>query len=826
MEPEHLEVRCAVRQALNTLSSSKDRAEITHTLQCIKRYLGGAESDIPLRQREEFVNVHYSRFLHGLIGSLSADCLEQQQLFDELFLEGPADQAFLVLLDTIASTSSSPQQTRCVNVLERFLRDGRMTEMIWEFCQTQDGPSPSNLHQAILSKTVSLPDHLANKLQSSNRPAFYPNRYFPLLAQQMLLALRRLCNRLKGGKDCSLCFMSQLLGKLCVQGHGDAVLQVLLPPLTSLTQSDYIWQRICWRLVENVPDRWMESVISGLVCLAAGPEVLCRVLGSIVLKNKKAQFVVTHKLLLLQFSYQTAVLQSLLGYLAGETGRRHLLIKVLKQLMETWSNRSAVRHTPVEQQLYITKAILISLAHLRDSELQEHRAELLAAMMSGMECHLDSNLPRVRRLGMLLAQSLSPRICPSEQPLSFQYEEDEETNELQSLLILRPQSSWKSTQQEQSDAGCEPARDIEEQCAGLAPPGLPSQDPESDSELDSDDELIPYDMSGDRELQKCKAPAYISGCVEVLMNCEDPEQIEATLNTVESLIRKTPAATKELSLHLARLLLHLDDKYNIEGFVSLRQRAMVGLLVVDTIAVAQYLTQQFYAVNYSLCQRLDILDVLALAAQELSQPGTESKAAPAALLDCGRGGGGAALPVPHAQHWRRIVDERIKSKTRRFAQGVSRPEAIAAPNRYGPVAAHFFFPLISNYDRPQTSFDFLGEQPLMMGRLIHTLGILMYFAVNTPIAIHMGKSLLDFIWTVRYHTDTYVRQGILFAVSSLLLSVPSEGLLSEVLDEVLELRCWLADVAEKDADGDCRRLAVQSLLLLENIRQKLGICLE
>uniref|UniRef100_A0A4W3ICS5 Telomere length regulation protein TEL2 homolog n=1 Tax=Callorhinchus milii TaxID=7868 RepID=A0A4W3ICS5_CALMI len=742
MEPEHLEVRCAVRQALNTLSSSKDRAEITHTLQCIKRYLGGAESDIPLRQREEFVNVHYSRFLHGLIGSLSADCLEQQQLFDELFLEGPADQAFLVLLDTIASTRVfAPSLTRCVNVLERFLRDGRMTEMIWEFCQTQDGPSPSNLHQAILSKTVSLPDHLANKLQSSNRPAFYPNRYFPLLAQQMLLALRRLCNRLKGGKDCSLCFMSQLLGKLCVQGHGDAVLQVLLPPLTSLTQSDYIWQRICWRLVENVPDRWMESVISGLVCLAAGPEVLCRVLGSIVLKNKKAQFVVTHKLLLLQFSYQTAVLQSLLGYLAGETGRRHLLIKVLKQLMETWSNRSAVRHTPVEQQLYITKAILISLAHLRDSELQEHRAELLAAMMSGMECHLDSNLPRVRRLGMLLAQSLSPRICPSEQPLSFQVQ-----------LML-----------------------------GVSRPGTSRSSVLTPSSTGYDDELIPYDMSGDRELQKCKAPAYISGCVEGKSPAMGRER-GLRLNTGPALV----------SLHLARLLLHLDDKYNIEGFVSLRQRAMVGLLVVDTIAVAQYLTQQFYAVNYSLCQRLDILDVLALAAQELSQPGTESKAAPAALLDCGRGGGGAALPVPHAQHWRRIVDERIKSKTRRFAQGVSRPEAIAAPNRYGPVAAHFFFPLISNYDRPQTSFDFLGEQPLMMGRLIHTLGILMYFAVNTPIAIHMGKSLLDFIWTVRYHTDTYVRQGILFAVSSLLLSVPSEGLLSEVLDEVLELRCWLA----------------------------------
>lgn len=38
-----------------------------------------------------------------------------------------------------------------------------------------------------------------------------------------------------------------------------------------------------------------------------------------------------------------------------------------------WGSSSAVRHTPLPQQRYISKAVLICLAHLRDEELQDSR---------------------------------------------------------------------------------------------------------------------------------------------------------------------------------------------------------------------------------------------------------------------------------------------------------------------------------------------------------------------------------------------------------------------------------------------------------------------
>lgn len=114
-----------------------------------------------------------------------------------------------------------------------------------------------------------------------------------------------------------------------------------------------------------------------------------------------------------------------------------------------WGSSSAVRHTPLPQQRYISKAALICLAHLGDEELQDSRdgeqvakgapsqslyphpspafsmhasvlPELLASLMAGVRCRLDSSLPAVRRLGMIVAEVASARIHPEGPPLKFQ----------------------------------------------------------------------------------------------------------------------------------------------------------------------------------------------------------------------------------------------------------------------------------------------------------------------------------------------------------------------------------------------------------------------
>ncbi|XP_010224588.1 PREDICTED: telomere length regulation protein TEL2 homolog [Tinamus guttatus] len=650
--------------------------------------------------------------------------------------------------------------------------------------------------------------------------ALLPRGYFPLLGSAVLQALRRVAGSLRGGLDCSVSFVSHVVGKVCVHGRQKEILSVLMPQLTELTQSDCIWQRICWRLVESVPDRWMEAVLLGFVQSASGADALSRLLGNLVVKNKKAQFVMTQKLLLLQYGYTTAVLQNVLGYLSLDNQRRALLIKVLQELLETWGSSSAVRHSPVEQQQYISKAILICLSHLKEPEIESCRQELLTNMMAGVKCHLDSSLPQIRRLGMIVAESLSAKLNADGPVLKFQYEDDDETRELKSLLV-------------QAAPGCGvpvPSPPHENEGADAAPPGelkgaekpltaaqvVPDED--SDAELDSDDDLVPYDMSEDKELKSTKAPVYIRDCIEVLTGSDDVDKWDATIKALEGLIRKNPAATREVSVELAKILLHVEEKSCIEGFAVLRQKAQVAVLTTDPIPVAQFLTSQFYSLNYSLRQRMDILDVLVLAAQEMSSSKIHGKNKQSnAQKPCIQ-----LLPESDSsKDWRKIVDERIKSKTRRFAKGQSQAEPDSGPNKFNSVAGHFFFPLIQNFDRPLSTFDLLGEDHFVLGRLVHTLAVLMYLAANAVAVTTMGRALLEFVWALRFHTDSYVRQGLLSCISSILLSVPAAHLLEDVAELLVETRCWLADVVEKDPDGDCRGLALQNLLLMENLKKKL-----
>lgn len=66
------------------------------------------------------------------------------------------------------------------------------------------------------------------------------------------------------------------------------------------------------------------------------------------------------------------------------------LIQVLQELLETWSSSSAVKHSPPEQQEYISKAILICLSHLKDSEIESCRQGEVAGE-AGHSCASQKN---------------------------------------------------------------------------------------------------------------------------------------------------------------------------------------------------------------------------------------------------------------------------------------------------------------------------------------------------------------------------------------------------------------------------------------------------
>ncbi|XP_076007542.1 telomere length regulation protein TEL2 homolog [Genypterus blacodes] len=815
------EVRLAVSQCIRTLSSSKTNGDVLSSLRTLHSYLDeGSACQTTQAQRAEFSRAHFTRTLQFLLSNVQADWLslltpaQRAELWDGLFLRGPPDQALLVLMEGIGTLRPSAGLDFLAGILETFLQRGRLADLLWSHCLQEGRPDSPQLRETLLGRIVALPDLTANRLHPNNKPLFLPQQYYPLLAAEMLAALERTCRALKEGKDCSLTFVAQTLGKVCIQGHSGAVWALMAPRLSALSRSDVLWQRVCWKLLEDVPQRCTESVLTGLVQAVSGPDAFGRIVGNLVLKDRKAQYVVTHKLLLLQYKYETRVLRTVLCYLAAERERRPLLLQALRSLCHAWANPSAVKHTPLEQQLYVSRALLLCVGLLKDSELQELRSELLQCMLGGMQSHLDSGVVRIRRLGMVVGESLSSRMDVNGTKLKFEYEQDEETQELLSLLTpltgeeAEPEPVSSVVAPQEAKETTPPTRDQSLQN---------KSDPEAGSDLDSDDDLTPYDMSGDQELSRASPPRYLRDCLEALVSTEDSERVELSLRAAEGLVRKNAFTAREISVQLTKVLLHMEDKYNINGFLLLRQAAMVALTVTDCVPVTQYLTTEFYSLNYSLRQRMDMLEVLVMAAQELAQPLTDKNRDSNRIVDAPD-----LTPYPGDDpvHWRQVVEKRIQSKTKRLSKGTSLPPAKATPNRYAPVAGHFFFPLLRNYDRPQVTFDLLGSDHLVLGRLIHTLGLFMHLAVNAPVASQMGRALLDFVWTVRYHVDQLVRRGVLFAVCSVFLSMPSQNLLLDLSDLLFETRTWLADVAESDPDADCRNLAVQSLVLLDKCLKK------
>ncbi|XP_055085384.1 telomere length regulation protein TEL2 homolog [Periophthalmus magnuspinnatus] len=811
------DVRLSVGQCFRTLSTSSTEDDVTGALKTLNSLLD-TQGDSPSSSvhQEEFRRSHYTRTLEFLISHIQADWLhnltatQRTQLWDRLFLHGPPEQALLVLMEGIGQLSPSSNLDHLLSITETFLQSGRLTDLLWSYC-LGTGPADSpQFREALLGRIVALPDHMANKLQLNNRTLFLPQNYYPLLAQGMLTALEKTCQALKGGSDCSLIFLAQILGKVCVQGHSGSVMAVLAPQLSKHTHTDMVWQRVCWKLIENVPQRWTDSVLPQLVQAVTRPDALGRIIGNVVVSNKKAQFVITHKMLLLQYKYETQVLRVILGYLAADRERRPLLLQVLRSLCQAWANPSAVKHTPLKQQMYISKALLLSIGLLNDSELKELRSELLQCLLGGMQSHLDSNVVQIRHIGMVVGECLSSYMDINGTKLKFEYDADEDTQELLSLMTPTTEDDQDPEHLTRNDSP-----DVSEEktssTASQNECSPPKANTNPDSDLDSDDELTPYDMSCDQKLSQSFPPRYLRDCIEILTSSDDAVRVELSMNVAENLVRKNPFAAKEISVQMTKVLLHIENKFNIDNFLALRQATMAALIVTDCIPVTQYLTTEFYSLNYSLRQRLDILEVLALAAQELSKPisnKTESCVSVASTSDV------TVYPGDNPEHWRQVVEKRIQSKTKRLTKGTTQP-CKAGPNRYAPLAGHFFFPLLRNYDKPQVTFDLLGSDHLILARLIHTLGLLMHLALNAPIAAQMGCALLDFVWTVRYHSEQTVRRGVLFAVCAVFLSMPNQNLLLDLGDQLFETRSWLADVAEGDADSDCRSLAVQSLVLLD-----------
>ncbi|KAL1418576.1 hypothetical protein MTO96_005611 [Rhipicephalus appendiculatus] len=717
----------------------------------------------------------YCHFVTALLDNLSANTLrnsEEDCAFDAVVLRCPPEDLLLVLASALQRYDKSFRRDKVVSLLDKFVRGDHLRKVA--------SRTVSPKRRRLLRRVVVFGVVDAGVVSRTDRQ------------RSILGALSHARDELDRGVDVHVEFFSRLLGRVCLAGQSELLAKHLVPKLVRRCESDFIFRRVCAKVVTSVLDDCMESVVIVLLSALRDYKQVDWFLADSVCSNSRLRFFLAKKLPLAKTFSRAVVLQNLIGYLASSERRRPIFYDLLSGVFDIWGDKTLMKYQSEQEQKYLTSALMISLGHLKATGIDKTNADsLVSKLLHGVQSHISSPDEWVRLYGMVTAEQFAPVLQPDGPKLNFEYKPDDDINYLLSLTditIKSPDPDEGSTEEPVS-------MEEETEKAKVA-----NTDNEP-IELDSDDDLEPFDMSHDTP-HGVKKPMYLRDCMEGLLDQENREWFESCLQTVADLIQTCTDELEDVAEELAKILLYLDDKFCLDRFVPLRQHALVTLAVKSPKIVATYLTEQFYGVHLNIRQRLDILEVLALASNKLASP-------PAAVRPVTK----ESVSAMASAHWDSVVAERVKAKTRIISKGAS---AVATPveNRFSDVAGFFFYPLMRYYDRKENTFDLLGEDSFVLTRLIYTLGIVQDSAANCPRSVHMAHCLMEFLSSLKYHAEACVRDAVLFALSVIFITVPISLLLSNDEQELVEIREWLQYVIERDPFEVCKLKAAQVLQLL------------
>ncbi|ORX49332.1 hypothetical protein BCR36DRAFT_412849 [Piromyces finnis] len=552
------------------------------------------------------------------------------------------------------------------------------------------------------------------------------------------------------------------------------------------------------------------------------------------------------------------------------------LISILQNFVNTWLDSYFMNNASKLQHQNITYGILICLSYLKQEDFQQTDIEI--KFLKGVGKYLESTKYDIRIYGMIIAECMSERLHKTEKKLDFELDETNEVLFLRSLYknnlesyanehseIINNDSIDKINEEEDDDDNNTIDNDNYAQnefSEDENPDEVISEldmtyDNSSDDE--SDDDLEPYYMEEEEEItsaeelkNKIKPPLYIRDCIDGLLAEEEPNKIEVSINSAPGLIKSYGSNDlKEFGIRLTSILLSMSNNYELDHFEENRQESLNNLLVKEPILIAPYICEQFYKRNYNLSQRFIMLNALSTASNTLSSfidnTSKEDEESSNTIEIDNIIDQFSKLNQTNSYDEKdestikkedispiKIIADRIEQHTRRFSRKSLIKKKVTKENKFYNCAKYFFFPLIGNFDCTSEIFTSLNksEQSLLLERLILTLGIITYCAMNSIDTRRMCRELWNFCWSYRfYETKSQrcnIRNSILFSYSVIFNVLSEELIIDEFggnsffgLGELEELYEWIMKLLEDNkVDAKDIKFSTDILYHLKNITEK------
>ncbi|XP_068642099.1 uncharacterized protein [Aristolochia californica] len=562
---------------------------------------------------------------------------------------------------------------------------------------------------------------------------------------------------------------------------------------------------------------------------------------------------------------------------------RSSLLETVILVVGLWSTRKFVQSATLEQQAYITAAVGFTVEKLSKEELEKTK-DVLHSILQGVSCRLESPNYLVRKMGNCVALVFSRVIDPmnplylddtcKEDPIDWEFGFTTLHRKISDATLDEAKRSTSVAEKEIVDTKKQAKQEatrasIDKEISEfrlvdpdeiIDPVTLNNEhfdkddDDESNSDTSSDSSLQPYDLSDDDSDLKKKF-SQLSDIIAALRKPDDRDGVESALDVAEKLIRTSPSELRHICGDLAKALVHIRcSDVTIEGeeesAETKRQNALLALVVMCPFESVDTLIKLLYSPNVDVSQRILILNVMTEAAEELAnvkvskvpyQPvelispllGSRPWFVPSLKGPVGAGPWNEVSETGTILNFTHRYERSIPSKSGQFKSGNSRRWSLRSPriegnqvesseNKFPLYGAAFMLPAMQAFDKKRHGVDLLGQDFIVLGKLIYMLGVCMKCMAMHPEASALGPALLDMISyrAVSHHVEAYVRKSVLFAASCILVALHPSSVASSLLEgnhdisRGLEwIRTWALQVTESDPDSECSMMAMKCLQL-------------
>lgn len=626
----------------------------------------------------------------------------------------------------------------------------------------------------------------------------------------------------------------------------------ILELFTNNSNKSAEYKQIITAILKNLQKSSIEPLAVIILQNLTRSKNILNLLSKNLIHNKDWEFVLCKKIPLLTFYEKDdlKLINSLITYLS-HTSQQHLFDLFLN-LLTIWSDKFAFTHTSFEQHLYITKFIIVAVRQLNTLNLSDNeRICIQKNVYRGIPAHLDCGIDKMRVIGMIVGEIVTNLIktpAKEKEEIKLEFEYNKLSNESQNFAkmlqnLKEEADNRKICEVPEIISKIVSTYKIEENTIYVPPERKFSRNKQkefvaaenefivesglnykantitiidsTDFELDSDDDLEPYDTSNDVKVSKKSAPAYLRDLRDGLLETQDAELFVLSVENCEKLVlQQLSNDDASIGLEILEILLTLSPNFYVENFDSLVFQSCVAITCTYPAIYAEFLCKQFHTDTgtYSICHRVLMLDVLKESARTLSSLKSEEQTRKNDKTKTKR-----SAEIETAE---KVIKKRLENKTRRFITHKS--NMFQNVNRFSDVAGWFFFPLIYGYGKskflPNTNAD---DDNILLINFLQTLSVVMCAAQNCAIAPKMARELFNLSWFLRFHKEAKVRMAVLSMIAAAVLNVPKSILLNEFTDVLLEMRFWLMDVInphiEREPNSECKLLGMHVICILEDV---------